>query len=237
MKLLNWTLPFLLLVASAAFAQQVQTSKSTLTLPNVGEASTENSLRQAKAIVEIALGELGADVAGLVKDEAALAKEAAAYEAANKAEKAVFANIKKKYDTRLAKYEAVVAPLTAEILAFNALPRNQQDMGTLAQLTKRKAVSDAEYKSLNAEKAAGDKSMAEGAAKLKDIRDSLATRINLLNATLGLAYRQLKLCAAYAEKIDTMLLTKFKKTEIRSRALNGAMEQLKALGSRGFDIP
>jgi len=89
--------------------------------------------------------------------------------------------------------------------------------------------------SLEAERATGEKSRAEGEARLRVIRDPLQIKISALYVRLGLAYRQLKLCAAYATEADAMLETKFNKTEIRSQALNGAMEQLKALGGRGFD--
>lgn len=237
MKLPSWTLAFVLLVASAAFAQQVQTSKSTLTLPVLGEAPTENSLRQAKAIVEIALGELGADVNDLLKEEAALSKEAAAYEETKKVEQAAFDKIKQKYDTRLAAYEAVVVPLSAEILAFNARPPSQQDAGTHAQLARRLAAANTERAGLEVEKAAGDKAKAEGEARLIKIHDPLQMKISQLNAKLGLAYRQLKLCTDYATKVRTMLKTRFNEAEVYSPVLNGAMEQLKALAGRGFDTP
>lgn len=237
MKLTSWTLSILLLAASVALAQQVQTSKSTLTLPALGEAPTENSLRQAKAIVEIALGELGADVAALQQEEATLSKEAAAYEETKRAEQAAFDQIKKKYDTRLAAYEAVVAPLSAEIAAFNARPPEQRDAATHAQLASRLAAANKERASLEVEKAAGDKSKAEGEARLVQIYTPLQAKISQLSAKLGLAYRQLKLCANYATKINALLLTRFNKTEVHSRVLNGAMEQLKALGARGFDTP
>ena len=88
--------------------------------------------------------------------------------------------------------------------------------------------------SLEAERATGEKSRAEGEARLRVIRDPLQIKISALYVRLGLAYRQLKLCAAYATEADAMLETKFNKTEIRSQALNGAMEQVKALGGRGF---
>jgi len=144
MKSLSWLPAFFLIFAAAAFAQQVQTSKSTLTLPDLGGATSENSLRQAKAIVEIALGELGADVAGLIKEETVLGTEVAAFQASQRAEQAIFDKVKGKYDARLAAYENIVAQLSSEILAYNALPPGQRDAGTLDQLSRRKAVSDRE---------------------------------------------------------------------------------------------
>jgi hypothetical protein len=237
MKLPRWTIFVLLLVAFAAFAQQVQTSKSTLTLPALGDAPSENTLRQAKAIVQIALGELGPDVADLQKEEAALDKEAAAYEETKKAEQAAFDKIKQKYDARLAAYEAVVTPLTAEILAFNALPAKQQDAGTLAQLQSRRTAAEKEREGLEAEKAAGDKSKADAEARLTRILNPLQVKYSVLNAKLGLAYRQLKLCTDYATKVNTMLKTRFNEAEVYSSVLDGAMEQLKKLAGRGFDTP
>jgi DNA repair exonuclease SbcCD ATPase subunit len=237
MKLPGWTFSFLLLVASAAFAQQVQTSKSTLTLPALGAAPSQNTLRQAKAIVEIALGELGPDAAALEKEEAALNKETAAYEERRKAEQAAFDEIKRKYDARLAAYEAVVTPLTAEIVAFNALPPTQRDAGTLSQLQRRRADAETERAGLEVEKAAGERSKAEGEARLERIRGPLQMKLDRLQAKLGLAYRQLKLCTDYATKVNTMLKTRFNEAEVYSPVLDGAMEQLKKLAGRGFDTP
>lgn len=240
-KILNWVLSLVLFFAFSVFAQVVTPSKSTLTLPPLEGLTNENSLRQAGRIAEIAVGEFAADVAALVKEETALIEKTVAYEKTKKSEQEAFDIIKEKYDNRHAKYESINAPLTARILKFNALPPDQRDAETRSQLEAERIAIEPERLSLEVEKTAGDKSKAEGEARLKVIRDPLQVKITAWNSVklprMGLAYRQLKLCADYAAKINKKLEVDFNIKEVRSPVLNGAMEQLKALSGRGWDTP
>jgi hypothetical protein len=257
MRSVSLALAFILLAASGILAQQVNgstgtvitTSKSKLTLTPLESFNSESGLKSAGRTAEIAIGEVSADVAALVKEETALVKEIAAYEVTKEAEQAAFDLIKKKYDERLAKYEIILTPLTARILAFNALPIERRDAVTHDKLAAEKAAIDLERSGLEVEKVAGDKSKAEGEARLKLISDPLQVKIKVWNTRMGLAYRQLKLCADYAAEINKKLKESYGgpgqpegshpgyNPNGKYPVLNKAMEQLKALSGRGFDTP
>lgn len=222
-KLLSWVLSLVLFVASSVSAQVVTTSKSTLTLQPFEGLTTENSLRQAGRIAEIGVGELLVDVAALGKEEQTLINEMAAYEKTKKDEQAKwdivmadFNVIEKKYSKRLAHYEK----------RHNTDPLD----GEFVTLNEEHTVLEAKRKECNKYKQDVD-------AELKAINDPLRAKIDTLKAKMGLAYRQLKLCAGYGAKIKKKLEVEFNIKEVRSPVLNGAMEQLKALSGRGWDTP
>ncbi len=243
MKVFSWVCCFVLLFSSAAFAQQqstdelpalvITTSKSTLTLPALNKDSSQNMLRQANAIAQIALKETSGDVDALAKQETALRKDIAAYEVLKKNEESAYAPLKLKYDTRLAAYETALKPLDADIAAFNSSDRLNKELH--AQLAVRKTASDNEYSSLKVELGALDNSRNAALARLKAVSDPLQERITKLDFKKGLAYRQLKSCVDYATTIQSMLKVRFNQQEVYSLQLNGAMERLKAMGGKGFD--
>jgi chromosome segregation ATPase len=243
----------------------ITTSKSTLTLPPIEGLTSENSLRQALSIADIGLTESTADLAASERDETALKREIADYEQKQKDEQAQLDNLtarfeagKKQYDERLAAYQARLsthnsdaANQRAGVQASNSLPPERRDAGTVNQLNEwasriaaRKALLDQERDLVNAEREVVESkrleavNFREGAtSRLTAILDPLKAKIATHNAKMGLAYRQLKQCADYAVEIRKMLKVKFNKEEVFSPALNGAMEQLKALSGRGFDTP
>lgn len=257
MKLLSWVL-FLVLLASSVFAEDFTTSQGIRTLPPLEGLTSENGLRQANSIAEIVLGELAVDAAALEQQETALVDEVAAYEKKRKDEQALLDDPKgpfkvgeKKYLERLAPYEkrkevhdADALNQRAEALASNSLPATQRDPATVSRLTKwavevgnRKASIDGERDSLIEELKVINKIPEAANARLKAIRDPLEARIATLKAKQGLAYRQLKRCAAYARDIQEMLKVKYNKANTHSPVLDLAEERLKALSARGFDAP
>jgi hypothetical protein len=250
MKLLGWVLFLILFVASSVFAQDLTTSQGIRKLPPLEGLTSENGLRQANAIAEIALGDLALDAAALDKKETALLKEVAAYKQKKEDEQALLDDPKgpfkvgeKKYLERLAPYvkrkavhDADAANQRAEALASNSLPPAQRNAETVSRLTEwatkvgaRKALLDEERGSFE-----------EGAeARLKAIRDVLEAKIAKHKFEQGLAYRQLKQCAAYKLEIEKIVKARNYnwKADIYSPALDTALERLKALSGRGFDTP
>lgn len=252
-------LSFALLSSANAFADEVApssstvitTSKGTLTLTPPGSLISEGALKSAGRTAEIAAGELTKDLRDFAKEETALVKEIAAYQKVHDAEQAAWDIIKAKYDKRKGEYEAVLAPLSAEILAYNALPENQRDEGTHAALAERKALADAERDSLEVERVDGEKSKEEGEARLSIISVPLELKLSKWNSghfpKMGLAYRQLKLVVEYAKQVNIILSERYPAPwapEGKHPGYNGdgkyfvldkAMEQIKDLSSHGFD--
>ena len=73
--------------------------------------------------------------------------------------------------------------------------------------------------------------------RLKAIGDPLRARLSTYAAKQGLAYRQLKQCAAYAKEIREILKTKYNAANAYSPILDLAEERLKKLSGEGFDTP
>ncbi len=241
----------------------ITTSKSTLRLPPFEGLTTENSFRQAGSIAEIGFGELKVDAAALDQEEKTLLKEIATYEQKKKEEQALLNDMEARFNVFNKKYlegrdkyeesnstlEAETLQQRAEALASNSLPPTQRDPATVSRLTQwaialgaRRAILDKERKNLVEERKVVETqriatvNFKQGAdARLKAAHDSLQARIDTLKAKMGLAYRQLKRCADYAVRIEAMIKAKFNKAEVRSPALDGAMEQLRALSGRGWD--
>ncbi len=265
MKILGGVLFLVLLGASTGFAQGVTvsggtitTSKSTLTLPPLEGLTSENSLRQANSIVEIALGELAADGAALDQEEKTLVAEVAAYDKKKKEEQALLDDptgpymiALEKYRPKLADHEkrkadhnADAAKQRGEVAASNSLAPEQRDAVNVSRLntwgneiSNRKEMLDKERDSLLDEYTSIKKFEDDANARLKAIADPLKARISTLNAKQGLAYRQLKQCAAYATEIREILKTKYNQANASSPLLDSAAERLKALSARGFDTP
>jgi hypothetical protein len=258
-----WLFPLALLLALPALADDVTTSKGTRTLPPFEGLTTDNSLKQAGRIADIALGELLADGAALEKVEAALNAEVEAYKVTQKADQAQFDDLKAQFNARNAPYVAGVARFDgsnavlteevmrqrAEAMASNSLPATQRNPATVDRLTRwavnlgqRRARLDQERDLLVQERVVVEnqrlaaQSFWDGSdARLRTAYAAMQARFATLKAKQGLAYRQLKLCVDYATSIKERLKTPYDKSEIRSPVLDGAMEQLKAMAARGFD--
>jgi hypothetical protein len=205
---------------------------------------SESSLISAGRVVEIAAGELNANIGALQKEEAGLKKEIAAFEAARHLELVAFEPVRKAYEVRLAAYNLIKDPLEADIAAYNRRPQAQQDQATHDRLEARINALEAERKGLDVQKEAGDKLHAAAEARLRAISDRLQIKISRWNTEMGLAYRQLKLVADYARQINQKLEARYSKPGIKHPGYNpsgkypvldGALEQLKALAGRGFD--
>jgi hypothetical protein len=220
--------------------------------------TSENALRQANSIAEIVLAELAVDAAAIDKQEEALLNEVAAYEKKRNDEQALLDDPKgplklgeKKYLARLTPYlerakvhDADALKQRGEALASNSLPPTQRDAATVSRLTTwagvigaRKELLDKEQASLSEELKALTNIEEAANARLKAIRDPLEARISTFKAKQGLAYRQLKKCAAYAREIQEILKVKYNKGDTHSPVLDLAEERLKALSGRGFDTP
>lgn len=266
MKILSGILFLGLVVASSAFAhgggavldETITTSKSTLTLPAIEGLTTENSVRQANRIVEIALGDLAADGAAMDTEKKKLLDDVAVYTRKKDAEQAALDDPKGPYmiglekyrprladhEQRLATHNADAAKQRAEVAASNSLAPEQRDAATVSrlntwqnQIATRKDALDKERDSLLDEFKRFKQIEDEANARLKAIRDPLKARLSTFNAKQGLAYRQLKQCAAYAKKIRALLATKYNEANASSPLLDLAEERLKALSNEGFDTP
>lgn len=265
MKILSGILFLVLVVASSAFAdggtvpdETITTSKSTLTLPAIEGLTTENSVRQANRIVEIALGDLTADQAAMDTEKKTLLDDVAAYTRKKEAEQAALDDPKGPYMVGLAKYHprledhekrlavhnADAEKQRTEVAASNSLAPEQRDAATVTRLNNwgseimtRKEALDKERDSLLDEYKPLKQIEDDANARLKAIGDPIRARLSTFNAKQGLAYRQLKQCAAYATKIRELLTTKYNEANASSPLLDLAEERLKALSNEGFDTP
>jgi hypothetical protein len=113
---------------------------------------SESSLISAGRVVEIAAGELNANIGALQKEEAGLKKEIAAFEAARHLELVAFEPVRKAYEVRLAAYNLIKDPLEADIAAYNRRPQAQQDQATHDRLEARINALEAERKGLDVQK-------------------------------------------------------------------------------------
>ncbi len=253
---------FALLFTTNVFADEVAsssgtvitTSKSSLTLTPLESFTSEGGLKSAGRTAEIAVGELIADLRTLTKEQSALVKEIAAFNVIKEAAQNEIDAIKKRYDKQKDEYDIMLAPLTADILAFNARPQGLRDDATHSQLAKRKAVSDKEQARLEVERIGGDEAIREIVARVEAMVTPLQSKVanwdNVKLPRMGLAYRQLKVVVEYAKQVNKILLERYptKPTKWQPEGkhpgynpdgkypvLDMAMEQIKALSARGFD--
>jgi hypothetical protein len=224
--------------ASAGFT--LTTSRSTLTLPPLAGLGSENSLRQAGRIAEIALGEALADCAALAPEEAAFAKDVEAYREDDRATKIRVDGLEAEHERRVEVHNADAMQQRALAQASNSLPAEKRNPATVSRGTAWAQEIGRRLVGLEAEARANSELRSREAARLNETYDRLIARQDALRAKEGLAYRQLKLCADYAQGVDRMLQAKHNATGldfVKGEALVTAKEQLKELSSRGWDTP
>lgn len=217
----------------------ITTSRSTLTLPALAGLTSENSLRQAGRLAEMALRESAADALALAPAEAAFAQAVEAYKQDQLATKTTLEAVAADYRQDLAVHDAETAQQVALARASNSLPADKRNPETVRRGTEWALKLGREVVALDARKRDFEARWAREDARLRAAYDGLVERENTLKAKLGLAYRQLKLCADYAGQIEQKLRESYRadgRYFIPGEALVGAKEQLKELSARGWDM-
>lgn len=234
-------LPLRAVDATAPAGIIITTSRSTLTLPALASLTTENSLRQAGRIAQIALGETLADCAALAPAEAAFSKDVEAYRQDDAAAKTRVDALDVAHAAKVEAHNADAAKQRALAQASNSLPADKRNPATVsrgiawAQEIGRRMVA------LEAEAKANADVRASECARLTAISNRLVARRDILLPKLGAAYRQLKRCADYAAEVQRLHQATYPRNGAKDfvvgEPLVTAKEQLANLNARGWDTP
>ena len=218
----------------------ITTSQSTLTLPSIGGLTSENGLRQAGRIAEIALGEGMADAAALKAEEDAFTSDVATYKQDDLNTRQSLDAVAADYMADVTVHNAEAAQQVAFAQASNSLPPEQRNPETVRRGNEWAAKIGRQAAALEERRQAYATERSREIARVTAIYDALALRQYNLKASLGLAYRQLKVCADYAAEINRKLAESYRadgRYFTPGEALVGAQEELKVLSGRGWDPP
>jgi len=255
----------LLVLVPTAFAIEIKTRTSKLTLDPIPTLTTDNALRQNLLIAERGMGELKAETASLAEEQKQLDQEDAKLKEKQKSEQALvdqldarFAEAYGQYNSKLSAYQqrlrihdADAAKQNAAAAASNALPAQHRNPATVSQVNDWGQRVDASKTRLDQEKSLLDQerelveskrtevlAYQEGATeRLKAMEAALEAKKKAFRFKKELAYRQLRQCAEYAQKIRNRLETDFKQPQPFSVILDDTLDQLKKESTKGFDTP
>jgi chromosome segregation ATPase len=245
----------------------IRTSTGTFKLSPSDPASLadETAMRSARRATELALAAVAEDVGQLENKQSRLDDDFQAFDRSLNALKAELASRKKKLDTQVASlddkldayildmkaYNAEVDDQRAQVDASNALRPDQRNSANVGRLNSWGERLEARRTALQARSSALDRDGQDYDRKadeydafrqsrsdeMKLAFEKLSSRQEELSARFEEAYRQLKLCYAYAQKIDQLLSEKYNVKVSSAGLMQDVGERLKNLSNGGFDGP